>query len=728
MPAVDDSSNTAQAQETSPREGHRFLRHFCISGMVLCALYSIQGFLPPVYQARLLVEPAMGIDLGWLLPTAMAGLVFSWLLRRRRLFIWRRLLGAGAALQASYFGWLVVQRQEPAIPLVCGAWTGVVISQCFCANSQKTYNLLQWVCLILLCVGGWEQMTDIYPQLLALSLALLIFSSMAARLSPVGVADMYVDSGSPGLERTLFLGAFVLLAIGVVSIPVYFALPRPTPEQRDIIKALLPAKSPALAVWDRQSEDEIRGFSANLLRPRRMRLSQLQPPLFTNKALFVIEGPHPVTLRAEILDTYNGRTWSLRKQKRITPLFAVNRDEARRIVFNRTDGSAMVHVDAQEYLVHVLGYQGANLVRPRGTLEAMVPGRRLYRDGLGNIYVQPRLGPPLTYSLKAPAPDFRRRNWYDDEPVDRAYLQLPKVPARLRALVLDLTRRCTGDTARIHALVAYLHAHCRYRLAEHRIPFDRDATDHFIFDKKEGWCVHFASALAVLCRLAKIPSRVVLGFGPGERDTLTGTFRVTDRNAHAWIEARPDGHDWVEFDPTPADDSPLQAPQQRETRTLASVGQVADKLAATGLKIRDRYTWLRTELRRRPEWLLCLVPFLATLLWVLYRARTRRQRAHVAGLWREVREGTPRISARAAYMLVSEHLQRRGFGDREHTTPEEYLARLREVSSPATNAMAIIIAIYEASAFGPQVSLRWDRAQLIRCCETVLGRVKARGA
>jgi transglutaminase-like putative cysteine protease len=71
----------------------------------------------------------------------------------------------------------------------------------------------------------------------------------------------------------------------------------------------------------------------------------------------------------------------------------------------------------------------------------------------------------------------------------------------------------------------------------------------FVEDTKTGYCQHFAGAMAVMLRLLGVPARVAAGFVPGKyRD---GTWRVTDHEAHAWVEVWFRGYGWLPFDPTP---------------------------------------------------------------------------------------------------------------------------------------------------------------------------------
>ena len=61
----------------------------------------------------------------------------------------------------------------------------------------------------------------------------------------------------------------------------------------------------------------------------------------------------------------------------------------------------------------------------------------------------------------------------------------------------------------------------------------------------------FASAFAVLGRIVGLPTRVVVGFGPGELQA-DGSYRVRAGDARVWPEVKFDGAGWVPFDPSPA--------------------------------------------------------------------------------------------------------------------------------------------------------------------------------
>ncbi|MGH2889769.1 MAG: transglutaminase-like domain-containing protein, partial [Solirubrobacteraceae bacterium] len=108
-------------------------------------------------------------------------------------------------------------------------------------------------------------------------------------------------------------------------------------------------------------------------------------------------------------------------------------------------------------------------------------------------------------------------------------------------------------------------------------PASRWPLETFLFDQREGYCQQFSGAMAMLLRMGGIPARVAAGFTPGRFDRSTGGWIVTDRDAHAWVEAWFPSFGWVRFDPTPVT-APARAGSIDQTlpkRSIAALGQIA---------------------------------------------------------------------------------------------------------------------------------------------------------
>lgn len=71
----------------------------------------------------------------------------------------------------------------------------------------------------------------------------------------------------------------------------------------------------------------------------------------------------------------------------------------------------------------------------------------------------------------------------------------------------------------------------------------------FMVRKKIGYCSHYSSALAIILRQKKIPSRLVSGFMGGNFNRFADSYLVTQNDAHVWVEAL-ENNSWVRLDPT----------------------------------------------------------------------------------------------------------------------------------------------------------------------------------
>jgi transglutaminase-like putative cysteine protease len=107
--------------------------------------------------------------------------------------------------------------------------------------------------------------------------------------------------------------------------------------------------------------------------------------------------------------------------------------------------------------------------------------------------------------------------------------------------------------AAVVALETYFHDGNLYTYDQD--PFSRQGVlpplVEFVTETHRGYCQHFASAMALMLRYLGIPARVAAGFTSGSYDQETGSWTVTDHDAHTWVEVWLRGFGWLPFDPTP---------------------------------------------------------------------------------------------------------------------------------------------------------------------------------
>lgn len=109
---------------------------------------------------------------------------------------------------------------------------------------------------------------------------------------------------------------------------------------------------------------------------------------------------------------------------------------------------------------------------------------------------------------------------------------------------------------RLGSLVAQeLQSHARYNIDPGSLPRGMDPVEYFLGENRQGYCMHFATAGALILRQMGVPARFVSGYvvEPGQFQRTTGGYgaRVKDDAAHAWVEIWLEQAGWVPVEMTP---------------------------------------------------------------------------------------------------------------------------------------------------------------------------------
>ena len=131
-------------------------------------------------------------------------------------------------------------------------------------------------------------------------------------------------------------------------------------------------------------------------------------------------------------------------------------------------------------------------------------------------------------------------------------LQLPSEPsARIKDLVQQLGGNDLSPTAFIDNLFRYFRQEkFFYTLMPKKM--EDNPIETFLFERRYGFCSHYATAFVYLMRVAKIPARVIGGYQGGEMNEAGQFLEVRQANAHAWAEVWLKNKGWTRFDPTTA--------------------------------------------------------------------------------------------------------------------------------------------------------------------------------
>ena len=236
-------------------------------------------------------------------------------------------------------------------------------------------------------------------------------------------------------------------------------------------------------------------------------------------------------------------------------------------------------------------------------------------------------------------------------------------------------------------------------------------------EQRSGYCVHFASAMAVMAREVGIPSRMALGYAPGRatNETRTGAagqelkeFAVDSRDAHAWPELYFEGAGWVRFEPTPSRGVvPAYAVPRQQNAGAAAQTDTEPRLPANGPSsvpspivsppaqpqpVGPAQTGGAPFAGAGIGVLVAVLAFLTP--WGLRRRRTRkRQYAHAA-----LDGGGAGLAWEEAVDLAQDY----GYPVRTADSPRTYATRLAAdagLSGPSAAALDRLRQAYEAEAY-----------------------------
>lgn len=195
------------------------------------------------------------------------------------------------------------------------------------------------------------------------------------------------------------------------------------------------------------------------------------------------------------------------------------------------------------------------------------------------------------YGVELDMPDFSRflaQAEQGKNTVRESYMTLgDQVSEDVKKLADTITLGCVSDYEKCKALERYLYQYSYNKIIH--VPEQANILDWFLFDGKEGYCAHYATALAVMLRCEGIPSRIAEGFLVDYED-LTDFYHYTisSGKAHVWVEAYIEGFGWVRLEPTVVNAANANlvwyadAAQQDETEEEEAVPVIPDENPETG--------------------------------------------------------------------------------------------------------------------------------------------------
>ncbi|MCC3295275.1 DUF3488 and transglutaminase-like domain-containing protein [Arthrobacter sp. zg-Y411] len=309
--------------------------------------------------------------------------------------------------------------------------------------------------------------------------------------------------------------------------------------------------------------------------------NDLRQPQSAGRITYATSSDEPVYLRSTTLEDFSGSRWApdLRTGERRNGVSGMGSDggsslsDKRVVTRISSDTYSSPWLLAPYYPVGVTGAEGSWSWDPK-TMTVLNddddgPAPQAYQ--VVSVLAAPT---PQQLALAPPVPEGT---------VDPVFTELPD---SLPGNIAEATREAVGSAGTPYAKAMAIQDYLRSAEFSYSLDapvdggYDGNGLDVLskFMDRKAGYCVHFAAAMAVMARQEGIPSRMALGYAPGRstgKDSeVPGPggesmrlFEVDSTDAHAWPELYFEDAGWVRFEPTPSRGSvPDYAQQQAQTQ------------------------------------------------------------------------------------------------------------------------------------------------------------------
>lgn len=443
-------------------------------------------------------------------------------------FVWLVLVW----LVAAWAGWVAIRYRKALLAIMPAVLLSVGVLS-FAQRASFSLYLMLGLTLILMAIvqqskrqSLWVEVGTAFPPRkgnqivyisILISIAAVLFSGLASSISIprllelVSTGDGSAAQGEGGLADSL----------GIVS--------GATPTE-DIFEGV---REPGLP------RDKLIGSGPELSKQIVMTVALGDLPS-------IIEDIHtqPLYWRSFTYDSYTGRGWRTSKT-----------------ISSQYDANQVLLADQEQYPQHVLIEQVVRPVDGESQIAYMAGepvtinhssevARRSPGDLFGILIED-------AHSIKSrsllPVVDeqtLRKKGQNYPDWVKTRFLYLPPdIPSRVNELALQLTAPEPTPYDRVKAIERYLRT-IPYTLDVPYPPLDKDLVDFFIFDLRQGYCDYYASAMVVMARAAGVPARFATGYASGTYDLNAKRFRVSEADAHSWVEIYFPDIGWVPFEPT----------------------------------------------------------------------------------------------------------------------------------------------------------------------------------
>lgn len=170
-----------------------------------------------------------------------------------------------------------------------------------------------------------------------------------------------------------------------------------------------------------------------------------------------------------------------------------------------------------------------------------------------------------------------------------------------------------------------IHEETEYSLTPGVTPDNENFFDYFLNKNKKGYCVHYASTLALILRMCGFNAHFVTGYQVDGSHSFEDYTVVYDSSAHAWVEVEDPILGYIPIEATPASSSSVIGNQNQTTNQTSNEQTSHQTQQQT---IQQDNTDVHFEIPRY-IYFLCIVLLVILMIYLQSRIRLKRQWKHL---------------------------------------------------------------------------------------------------
>ncbi|WP_438346925.1 DUF4129 domain-containing transglutaminase family protein [Paenibacillus sp. FA6] len=347
---------------------------------------------------------------------------------------------------------------------------------------------------------------------------------------------------------------------------------------------------------------------------------------------------------------------------------------------------------------------------------------------------------PTTYSLTSEVPiipvEQLSKQSYDElynNSTEQSYLQIPDdFPKRVGELAVEITQSAETPYEKIALLQAYLQSNYEYtNTPDVSRKISGDFVDSFLFEILEGYCDYYSTSMVMMARSLDIPARWVKGYAPGSQPEIdelrmmqqgyidTGTYTVSNADAHSWAEIYYGPYGWIPVEATPGFNMPLLTRMDDSDKDIIDQQEEqSDDDIEGSMDSGVKSAWMKG---------IAVAAMTILFIWLGYVGfRSRHSMNFLVYRLRRGKELTPNEKVVIETERWLRYLHKRGMIREQHDTLRESVVKWKKDAPTLERLLMSLLELFEKAKYSPEAVAAGEWCEVQRVADQLKQAIRAK--